>query len=190
MRKLLLLALPLLLLGGTQVNVDPAQLYYCTVQIVDAAVAADAGVGTAGDGFTCNETVAGGLANTIASGTQRNTYVPSANRLIIDQWGVTVIAALGAAEDCALALITDNTTAGAGAVASTLTTGATAETECTTGSNAVDAVGESCAINTSIPILGGGWWSIRFQDADAGGALTCTVWNGGQVWVIGRLVPL
>lgn len=186
MRKFLFAAiclLPGVSWAGAQVNVDDDKSYFCEMQVTDAAVGA-------ADGTSCNGVASGGLLQTAASGIARNANVPADRRLVIDSWGALVLATLAATEDCNLVLMTDTTPTGAGAAASTLTTGPGAtETECTTGSNIVDAVGESCVINTQVAVPGGGFWRVEWQDNDGGGANTCTNWQSGVVWVRGRLLP-
>lgn len=179
MRCRWLALLPLLLLGASQINVDESEVLVCVLELQDAAVTA----GTTG--LACNGAVPGSVDTAV---TTRNFYVPANRRLSIDSYGVVLTGALAATEDCAFELTVDTTTAGAGSVISTLSTGpGLAETECTAGTITLNAVGESCTINnftTTIP--GGGWWSLRVVDADGGGANTCTNWQGGTVWVRGR----
>lgn len=179
-----LLLWPCVAFAGSQINVDLSESYLCTMLVTDGAVGAS-------DGTSCNGFNSGGLLSTAASNLVRNANIPANRRLVIDSWGVVVLAALIAAEDCNLELITDNTPTGGGSVVSTLTTGPGAtETECTIGSLIVDAANESCMIqNFTTTIGGGGYWRIEWEDNDGGGANTCTNWQAGTVFVRGRLVP-
>lgn len=182
---LLLLLWPGLALAGAQVNPDSdSTAFFCEFAISDAAVAA----GTDAGSCDLPGVTTGLLAVTSAAA---NWFVPTNRRLLIREYGVLVTAALAATEDCNLVLQTDTTTGGAGSTVSTLTTGPGAtETECSTGSNIVDAVGESCVVNNFTSVVpGGGFWRIRWDDNDGGGANTCTNWQGGTIWIRGNLVP-
>lgn len=197
MKRAKWILLPLLLIGASQINSDvDTTPYYCEFRVDEGA----AGVTPGTDSASCTTlgVTPGLLATTAENG---KFYVPPNQRLTIREWGTMVVGgtALVATEDCNLVLIFDTTPAGAGSIASTLTTGPGAtETECTAGSTIVDAIGESCVINnftTMIP--GGGYWRICWGDNDngagcaaaGGGANTCTAWNGGMVWVRGLLSP-
>lgn len=189
----LVLFVPISALAGNQINVDlDTTPFYCQFAIAEGV----GGIAPGTDNASCTQVVpsatagvSSGLLNTGAGG--GNMYVPANKRLVITEWGVLVTSALVATEDCNLVLQTDTTTAGAGATVSTLTTGPGAtETECTTGANIVDAVGESCVINNFTAVIpGGGFWRVRWDDNDGGGANTCTAWTGGTVWVRGLLQP-
>lgn len=173
--------------AGTQVNVDlDTTPFLCEFAIAEGA----AGITPGTDNASCTTPgVTPGLLATAAAG--GNWYVPADKRLQITEFGVLVTSALVATEDCNLVLMTDTTTAGGGSAVSTLTTGPGAtESECTTGANIVDAVGESCVINNFTAVIpGGGFWRIRWDDNDGGGGNTCTAWTGGTVWVRGLLLP-
>lgn len=178
---------PGLATAGSQVNVDPGNPFFCEFAIAEGG----AGIAPGTDAGSC--LVPGfalGLLATTSAGA--NFFVPATMRLVIAEWGVLVTSALVATEDCNLVLQTDTTTAGAGSTVSTLTTGPGAtEAECVGGGTpTLDTVGESCTItNLSVNIPGGGFWRVRWDDNDGGGANTCTAWTGGTVWVRGRLLP-
>ena len=184
------LALPLLLLGATQINSDlDITPFFCEFSVHEAA----AGIAPGTDNGSCyTPGVTPGLLNTVAGGA--NWYVPANQRLVLREFGVVLnTSALVATEDCNLVLQADTTTAGAGSTISTLTTGpgGTMEAECSPALVSVlDAIGESCTINNfSTVIPGGGFWRVRWDDNDGGGANTCTAWDGGTVWVRGFLSP-
>lgn len=188
MRRAALLLVPLLLLGGGQINVDlDTTPFFCEFRIEEGPAGVAAGTDNGSCTVPATPTL---LATTTAGG---NFYVPANQRLILREWGVLIEgSALVATEDCNLVLMSDTTTAGAGAVVSTLTTGPGAtEAECTIQpAFAVDAIGESCTINNFTNVIpGGGFWRIRWDDNDGGGANTCTAWNGGMIWVRGLLQP-
>lgn len=186
----LLLTLPLLLVGAAQVNVDTdSEVMLCVLEVQDTAltVANSPGLSCNGADASFGEIIDAAGVGSAAAGI-KNFYVPANRRLVIDSIGVVVTAALAATEDCGIALQFDTTTAGAGSTATTINTGpGLAEPDCTVGSTIVDTVGESCTVNNFTTVIpGGGWWRVIWTDADAGGANTCTNWQGGTVWVRGR----
>jgi hypothetical protein len=171
---------------ATQINVDTqTHEYVCSLFVSDGAIFNAA---SNGEGISCNHAL---TALNIQGGTIRNWHVPATQRLVLVDWGVTIIGAVGGAtEDCNIVLVTDQTPTGVGSTLSTLTTSAAvAEAECSTGSQTVDAAGDTCTIPLSANVAGGGYWRLEWLDRDGGGANTCASWQEGTVWVRGRLQP-
>lgn len=181
-----LVALGLLCLGATQINVDRDENYFCTVLISDAAVSGGAGTQ---EGVSCNGFSTG--VNLLAdSGLLDNFNVPTDRRLQIEAWGFVVISALGATENCDIRLMTDTSPTGAGSILDTMSVGpGQTETGCQAGSLTIDAANEACTlvVNTSVPP--GGLWRFSWDDPDDGGALVCSAFQGGTIWLRGRYIP-